>query len=135
MPTRSAFEYAIIRIVPRVERGEFINAGVVLFSRTRRFLDARIDLDPTRLLALAPDVDIAAVEEQLSHIPLVCAGGAATGALGELPQHERFRWLVAPRSTVVQPSPVHCGICDDPRLALDRLAEAMIGRRRTTDDR
>ncbi|NJO84968.1 MAG: DUF3037 domain-containing protein [Blastochloris sp.] len=126
MPTRSAFEYAIIRIVPRVERGEFINAGVVLFSRTRRFLDARIELDPARLLALAPNVDIAAVEEQLSHIPLVCTGGAAAGVLGELPQHERFRWLVAPRSTVVQSSPVHCGICDDPQAMLERLTEKMV---------
>ena len=126
MPGRSVFEYAIVRIVPRVERGEFINAGVVLFCRTRRFLGARIDLDIARLTALAPDLDIAPIQEQLDHILLVCEGGAAAGPIGLLPQSERFRWLVAPRSTIVQPSPVHSGICDDPQAALDRLMASMV---------
>ena len=125
MPGRNAFEYAIIRIVPRVERGEFINAGVVLFCRTRRFLAARTNLDPARLTALASDIDIIAINEQLEHISQVCAGGAA-GPIGLLPQPERFRWLVAPRSTVVQPSPVHCGLCDDPQVELDRLMATMV---------
>jgi Protein of unknown function (DUF3037) len=127
MPAREVFEYAIIRIVPRVEREEFINAGVVLFCRTRQFLDARIALDAERLNALAPHLDIAAVQEQLSHIPLVCVGGAAAGPIGSLPQPERFRWLVAPRSTIVQPSPVHAGLCDDPQAELDRLVATMVG--------
>ena len=126
MPGRNAFEYAVIRIVPRVERGEFINAGVVLFCRTRRFLAARTKLNPMRLTALAHDIDIAAIQDQLDHIPRICAGGAAAGPIGLLPQPERFRWLVAPRSTVVQPSPVHCGLCDDPQVELDRLMTTMV---------
>jgi hypothetical protein len=126
MPARDVFEYAIVRVVPRVEREEFINAGVVLFCRTRRFLDARIALDTRRLAALAPDLDVASIQAELDHIPLVCAGGAAAGPIGLLPQAERFRWLVAPRSTIVQPSPVHCGLCDDPRVELDQLVETMV---------
>jgi hypothetical protein len=125
MPAREVFEYAVIRIVPRVEREEFINAGVVLFCRARRFLDARIALDTARLGALAPQLELAAVQEQLNHIPLVCSGVAA-GPIGALPQAERFRWLIAPRSTVVQPSPVHVGLCIDPRMELDRLVAMMV---------
>ena len=127
MPARDAFEYALIRLVPRVEREEFINVGVVLFCRTRRFLDARVALDRQRLAALAHELDLAAVQEPLDHIPLVCMGGGAAGPIGSLPQPERFRWLVAPRSTVVQPSPVHCGLCDDPQEMLERLAASMVG--------
>ena len=126
MPTPAAFEYAIIRLVPRVEREEFINVGAVLFCRTRHFLDARIALDTQRLAALAPHLDVAAIQEQLSHIRLVCIGGAAAGPIGLLPQPERFRWLVAPRSTAVQSSPVHCGLCDDPQAELDRLVTTMV---------
>jgi hypothetical protein len=126
MPTRDFFEYAIIRLVPRVEREEFINVGVVLFCRTRHYLDARIALDTERLAAQAPSLDVAAVQEQLNHIPLVCLGGATAGPIGLLPQPERFRWLVAPRSTVVQSSPVHCGLCDDPQRELDRLVATMV---------
>lgn len=126
MPARDAFEYAIIRIVPRVERGEFINAGVVLFCRSRRFLEAHVDLDAARLSALAPGLDLGAVADQLDAIVTVCQGGSAAGPLGLLPQHERFRWLTAPRSTIVQPSPVHCGIADDPRAALDDLMSRMV---------
>jgi hypothetical protein len=126
MPAHSVFEYAVIRVVPRVERGECINAGVVLFCRTRRFLAARISLDETRLRVLAPDIDLPALREQLEHIPRVCAGGPAAGVLGELPAHERFRWLTAPRSTIVQPSPVHCGLTDDPSDELDRLVAALV---------
>jgi hypothetical protein len=126
MPARSPFEYALIRIVPRVERGECINVGVVLFCRTRRFLDARIELDLPRLLAFAPNLDLPPVQEQLDHFPLVCKGGKAAGPIGLLPQQERFRWLVAPRSTIIQPAPVHCGLCDDPAAALDRLLATMV---------
>jgi hypothetical protein len=126
MPTRDFFEYAIIRLVPRVEREEFINVGVILFCRTRHYLDARIALNIERLAVQAPYLDMAAVQEQLNHIPLVCRGGAAVGPIGLLPQPERFRWLVAPRSTVVQSSPVHCGLCDDPQAVLDRLVATMV---------
>jgi hypothetical protein len=127
MPTRDVFEYAVIRLVPRVEREEFINVGVILFCRTRHFLGARIALDTKRLAALAPHLDVAAIQEQLNHIPLICMGGAAAGPIGLLPQPERFRWLIAPRSTVVQSSPVHGGICEDPQAELDRLVATMVG--------
>ncbi|GIV96815.1 MAG: hypothetical protein KatS3mg057_1472 [Herpetosiphonaceae bacterium] len=126
MPARSVFEYAIVRVVPRVEREEFINAGVIVFSRTLNFLGARVELDTRRLAALAPDLDVAAVQEQLQHIPLICAGGPAAGPLGLLPAAERFRWLVSPRSTVIQTSPVHSGICDDPHALLDKLMATMV---------
>jgi hypothetical protein len=112
--------------VPRVERGEFINAGVVLFCRTRRFLGARVELAHARLAAFAPNLDLEAVAEQLSHIPLVSSGGADAGPIGLLTQQERFRWLAAPRSTIVQPSPIHCGICDDPALTLERIMAQMV---------
>jgi hypothetical protein len=126
MPARSVFEYAVLRVVPRVERGEFINVGVVLFCRTRGFLEARIRLDHARLAVLAPDLDVPAVEEQLGYVALVCRGGPAAGPIGELPPHERFRWLTAPRSTVLQPSPVHSGVSDDPAAALERLFAASV---------
>ena len=126
MPTSDVFEYAIIRVVPRVEREEFINVGVVLFCRIRHFLDARISLNIQRLAVLAPALDLNALQEQLNHIPVVCKGGEPAGPIGLLPQAERFRWLVAPRSTIVQPSPVHSGLCDDPQAELDRLVATMV---------
>lgn len=127
MPARSAFEYAAIRVVPRVERDEFVNVGALLLCRQRRFLAARLRLDPARVLLLDPTIDLAFLAEQLDHIPLVCAGGKASGPIGELPLYERFRWLTAPRSTVIQPSPVHVGLCDDPELALERLFAQLVG--------
>lgn len=126
MPARSAYEYAVIRVVPRVERGEFVNAGVVLLCRQRRFLGARVQLDPARLHALWPELDSAPLDAQLQHIPIICAGGRAAGPLGELPLFERFRWLVAPRSTVLQPSPVHCGLCEEPAETLERLFRGLV---------
>ncbi len=122
----SAFEYALIRVVPRVERGEFVNAGAVLLCRQRRFLAARLGLNRELLRAMAPGLDLAAVEEQLAFIPLVCAGGRGSGPIGELPLYERFRWLTAPRSTVIQPSPVHVGLCDDPHEALERICRSLL---------
>src|SRR5919197_3045954 len=101
MPARSSFDYAVVRVVPHVERGEFVNAGVILFCRTRRFLDARIELDTKRLTALAPLVDIKAIERHLALIPLVCKGGPEAGPIGQLPLAERFHWLVAPRSAMI----------------------------------
>ena len=125
-PGREPFAYAVIRVVPRVERGECVNAGVVLFCRPRRFLDARLALDRRRLLALAPDLDLAAVARQLDLIARVCAGDPAAGPLARLAQAERFGWAVAPASTVVQPSPVHAGLCADPAATLDRLFATMV---------
>ena len=126
MPTPSSFDYAIVRVVPRVERGEFINVGVVLFCRIRRFLGARIELDEQRLLALAPGIDLEEVRRHLDTIPLVCAGGPEAGPIGQLPQADRFHWLVAPRSAMIQTSPVHVGLCADPRAALDHLLAEMV---------
>ena len=130
MPALSPFEYAAIRVVPRVERGEFVNVGVVLYCRPRRFLDARIELGGPQiaaLAALAPDLDIEAVERRLDMLRRVCAGDAAGGPIARLPQSERFGWLVAPLSTVVQPSPSHAGLCLDPAATLDHLARTMVG--------
>lgn len=126
MSALSAFDYAIVRVVPRVERGEFINAGAILFCRPRRFLAARVELDHARLLALAPEADLAEIERHLEAIPMVAAGGPAAGPIGRLTQAERFHWLTAPRSTTVQPSAVHSGLCGDPAAALDHLLATMV---------
>jgi len=121
VPAPSSYDYAIVRVVPRVERGEFINVGVILFCRTRRFLAARVALDAGRLLALAPDIDVASIQTQLDSIPSIAAGDADGGTLARLPQADRFHWLVAPHSTVIQTSPVHCGLCTDPAATLEDL--------------
>ena len=127
MPERSFFEAAIIRVVPRVEREEFINAGVVLFCPAQRFLEACVELDLARLNALAPGlIDPTEVQDHLAHLQRVCAGGEAAGPLGVLSQAERFHWLVSPRSTVIQVSSVHSGFCDDPRDTLEHLMQTMV---------
>src|SRR4051812_20050215 len=126
MPALSSFDYAIVRVVPRVERGEFINVGIILFCRTRRFLKARIELDRQRLLALALPCDPDEVQDHLDIIPLVCAGGPAAGPIGQLTQAERFHWLVAPRSTIIQTSPPHSGLAQDPTEALDALFDELV---------
>jgi hypothetical protein len=126
MPAPSPFDYAIVRVVPNVEREEFMNVGVILFCRTRRFLDARIKLDTERLAALFPRLDMALVQAHLDLIPHICAGGAGAGPLGQLGQAERFHWLVSPRSTTIQVSPVHCGLCVDPQAALDNLFKRLV---------
>ncbi len=128
MPTAHSYDYAVLRVVPRVERCEFINAGVILFCRVRRFLGASVELDRERLRALAPCVDAEQVEKHLSAVSLVCAGGRAAGPIGMLGMAERFHWLVSPRSTLVQPSPVHCGMCDDPARELEHLLDTMVRR-------
>jgi hypothetical protein len=122
----SPFEYALLRVVPRVERGEFVNAGVVLYCQEKRFLEAAIDLDPERLRALDPRLDPETVRAHLEAARRVCAGGPGAGPIGLLPPVQRFGWLVAPRSTVVQPGPVHTGLAADPREALDHLLETMV---------
>lgn len=126
MPELASFDYAVLRVVPRVEREEFINAGVIVFCRTRRYLGARVELRRARLAALAPDTDPDEVERHLAVIPTICAGGRSSGPIGALTLAERFHWLVAPRSTVVQASRVHCGLCADPAATLDHLMDRLV---------
>lgn len=121
-----SYDYAIVRVVPRVEREELINAGVILSCPEQDFLAARIELDERRLLALDAGIDIESVRANLASIPLVCAGGPAAGPIGKLSPRERFHWLVAPRSTIIQTSPVHSGRCRDPAETLDHLVQTMV---------
>jgi hypothetical protein len=120
------FQYAIVRVVPRVERGECVNAGVVVFCRARRFLEARVELDEARLRALAPDVDLDAVHAHLDALRRIAAGDPGAGAIAALPASERFHWLVAPSSTIIQCSPVHTGLTDDPEAELERLLAQLV---------
>ncbi len=126
MPARCSFDYAFLRVVPRVEREEFINAGVIVLCLERDFLAARVELDRERVRALFPGTDLDVLEEHLLAIPRICAGGEGSGPIGRLSLRERFHWLVAPRSTILQVSPVHAGLCDDPQRALDHLMETMV---------
>jgi hypothetical protein len=123
-----SYDYAIIRVVPRVERGELVNVGVILSCPAVDFLDARVELDEARLRALDETLDIDAIRAHLVTIPAICAGGSGAGPIGELPQRNRFHWLVSPRSTVIQPSPVHTGRTGNPAAALERLLDAMVRR-------
>ena len=122
------YDYAIVRVVPRVERGEFVNAGIIVSCDMERILQARIELDEAVLLALHAGVDLELVRSTLATIPAICAGGPETGAIGKLSPRERFHWLVSPRSTIVQTSPVHSGQCSDPEAVLDHLMNRMIRR-------
>jgi len=124
---RRAFDYALIQVVPRVERDERLNAGVVLFCPAAGFLGGRIALDEARLRAVAPDADWPAIAAQLEAVRAVCAGDPQAGPIARLSASERFHWLTAPRSTVVQPSPAHAGLCDDPAAALQRLFASAVG--------
>jgi hypothetical protein len=126
VPAEYTYDYAIVRVVPRVERGEMINVGVILSCPDAEFLGARIEMDAARLLALDPSIDIDATRANLEMIPRVCRGGADAGPIGELPARARFHWLVSPRSTVIQVSPVHTGRTADPAATLDRLLERMV---------
>ncbi|QBD80157.1 DUF3037 domain-containing protein [Ktedonosporobacter rubrisoli] len=121
-----SYDYALIRVVPRVERGECINVGVILFCRMHRFLGALTHLDAARLQVLAPDLDLTEVQCHLEAIPLLCAGDARAGSLSQLSQPERFHWLVAPRSTIIQTSAVHSGLCNDPEATLHHLLKTMV---------
>jgi len=126
---RSAFDYAVVRVVPRVERDEFVNAGVIVHCPTLEFLGARIDLDHARLHALAPGLEgdhLEQIERYLRGIVEICDGASEAGPLGRLPISQRFHWLVAPRSHVVQTGPVHAGLCDDPKVALERLLARVV---------
>jgi hypothetical protein len=122
------YDYAIVRVVPRVERGEFVNAGIILSCDVARFLQARIDLDESLLLALDAHADLDLIRSTLATIAVICAGGADAGDIGRLSARERFHWLVAARSTVVQTSPVHTGRCKDCHAALDHLMSTMVRR-------
>ena len=122
----SPFQYAIVRVVPRVERGECLNAGVVLFCRARKFLQARIALDEERLRALDPDADLEAIRAHLDAFARVAAGDPEAGPMAELPASERFHWLVAPASTMIQCSPVHTGLADDPAAELEKLVARLV---------
>jgi hypothetical protein len=126
VPTPHTYDYAIVRVVPRVERGEFINVGAIVSCKQAGYLQARIELDEARLRALAPTLDIEAIRATLATIPAICAGGEAAGALRHLSARERFDWLVAPRSTSVQVSAVHTGRCGDLDAALDHLMAQMV---------
>lgn len=129
MPAEYTYDYAVIRVVPRVDRGEQVNAGVILSCADVDFLDARIELDEAVVRALDPAVDLEAVRAALATIPAICRGGADAGPIGELPPRGRFRWLVSPRSTIVQPSPVHTGRTSDPAACLENLMDRLVRRR------
>jgi hypothetical protein len=116
----------VIRVVPCIEREEFLNAGVILFCKQHRFLAARLDLDEERLVKLQPCADVAEIRQQLALIPTIVKGGREAGDLGALSPAERFRWLASPRNTVVQPSAVHPGLCDDPQAALDEIFARLV---------
>lgn len=125
-PGRDPFSYAILRVVPAVERGERFNAGVVLFCRQRSFLEAKVALDDRRLNALAPGVSAEEVRAHLEALVRVARGDAGAGPVAEMPPSERFGWLVAPSSTIIQPSPVHTGLCEDPGATLESLFRELV---------
>jgi hypothetical protein len=123
---RDVFEYALLRVVPRVERGEQINAGVLVYCRAQSYVGARTHLDEARLLALDPDADVAGIRAALGAVEGVCAGGEAAGQAARDDAGRRFRWLIAPRSTVVQPGPVHTGLTVDPAAEAERLLDLLV---------
>jgi len=123
---RRAFDYVIVQVVPRVDRDERLNVGVIVFCPTLAYLGCRIALDDRRLRALAPDVDLAALTGQLEAVRAVAAGESTAGPIARLPVSERFHWLSAPRSTIVQPTSPHAGLCDDPAAALDHLFQTAV---------
>lgn len=126
MPALSSFDYAVIRVVPRVEREEFVNAGVLLFCLERDFLQARVEVDEPRLRALWPEIDVELVRQHLEAIPKICAGSPDGGPIARLSLRERFHWLVSPRSTIIQVSPVHAGLCESPERELDELFDQAV---------
>lgn len=126
MPDRFTYDYAVIRVVPKVEREEFINVGVIVSCPAKRFLAACIELDEQRLLAIDATLDLETIQTHLAAIPLICRGGVSAGPIGQLPPRERFHWIVAPRSTIIQTSRVHTGLCQDPAIVLERLLKTMV---------
>ena len=126
MPTLHSYDYAVVRVVPSPDRGEFVNAGVVLHCPEQDYLDSAVHLDERRLAALWPASDLAVIRKHLEAFPRICAGDPDAGPIARLSRRERFHWLVAPRSTVIQVSPVHSGMCDDPEAALAELFRRMV---------
>ncbi len=126
MPEHCSYDYSVVRVVPDVARGEFLNAGIILFAKSQGALLARVDLDEDRLAGLAPEADVTVIRAHLASIERICAGGPEAGPHGDLSASARFHWLVAPRSTVIQVSPVHSGLCDDPAVEADRLFERLV---------
>ena len=126
MHDKATFEYAVIRLVPKVEREEFINVGVLLFSKPKRFLGMRSHLDMNRVAALAPDLEQEQIQEYLNAWEAVCTGGRQGGPIGQMDTASRFRWLSAARSTLLQCSPIHPGLCADPEAVLDKLYEEYV---------
>lgn len=126
MHDRGTYDYAIVRVVPKVEREEFVNVGAIVSCPAIDFLEARIELDEPRLKALDPTLDLESIRAHLATIPAICAGGEGAGPIGLLSQRERFYWLVAPRSTILQTSPVHTGTCEDPAALLEHLLDTMV---------
>jgi DUF3037 family protein len=120
------YDYAIIRVVPRVEREEFVNVGVIVSCPARSFLEARIELDEQRLMALDSTLDVESIRGHLAAIPAICTGGEQAGPIGLLSQRERFHWLIAPRSTIIQTSPAHTGCCKSPTAVLEHLLDTMV---------
>ena len=135
MPERVSYSYAVIRVVPRVEREEFVNAGVVLHCPAKSYLGAHVALDADRLLQLYPQIDLGAVQRHLDLFAPLCAGDAAAGPLAKLSLSERFHWVVAPRSTIVQISPVHTGLTADPHAQLAHLVDSLVRPAGTTSGR
>lgn len=130
MHDHSSYDYAVIRVVPRVDREEFVNVGVIVSCPAKDYLEARIEVDEARLLAFDPTLDLEAVRSHLASIPRICAGGPDSGPIGQLTLRERFHWLVAPRSTIIQVSRVHSGRCSEPCSVTERLLEKMVRPRR-----
>jgi hypothetical protein len=130
VPELHTYDYAVIRVVPRVERGEFINVGILMYCAAADYLEARIEFDATRVRLLEPTVDAEAIGSALAAIPTICAGGERAGPIGRLSSRERFDWLVAERSTSIQTSPVHSGRCRDVDAAIEHLLERMVRRSR-----
>ena len=126
MHDHCSYDYAVVRVVPRVDREEFVNAGVIVSCPTLDFLEARIELDEARVLALDSTVDLDAVRTHLASIPIICAGGPNAGPIGRLSRRERFHWLVAPRSTIIQMSRVHTGRCTSPGDVTEHLLNVMV---------
>ena len=126
MPDRVPYEYAVVRVVPRVDRDEFINAGVIVFAKQQRLLEARVDVNDHRLRALWPDVDVATVRQHLNAIKNICAGDAAAGPIARMSQSERFHWLTTPRSTVIQTSPIRTGLSSNLKQLPDDLERKVV---------
>ncbi|HKF57264.1 MAG TPA: DUF3037 domain-containing protein [Blastocatellia bacterium] len=120
------YDYSIVRVVPRVDREEFVNVGVIVSCPARDFLEAHIELDELRVKALDPGLDMESIRTHLAAIAVICSGGPEAGEIGMLPPRRRFEWLTAPRSTVIQTSPVHTGYCQDPGVVLESLLETMV---------